>query len=172
MNRLPWVDRKFTFDIPPGWIYDIIERLRGTEHRLRAITREVPEQILVLKPEGGWSIKEHIGHLIDLEPLHTGRVDDFREGKSILRAADMSNQATEAADHNARKVDFLIDSFFILRNAFLEGLLSLDDKTQQSQALHPRLQVYMRPIDLAFFTAEHDDHHLASIRAALHGKRF
>jgi len=28
-------------------------------------------------------------------------------------------------------------------------------------ALHPRLQQPMRVLDMAFFTAEHDDHHLA-----------
>lgn|GEM_PF-5393098 len=32
-------------------------------------------------------------------------------------------------------------------------------------ALHPRLGVPMRLIDLALFTVEHDDHHLAVISA-------
>jgi hypothetical protein len=30
-------------------------------------------------------------------------------------------------------------------------------------AIHPRLKKPMRVIDLAHFTAEHDDHHLANI---------
>jgi len=30
-------------------------------------------------------------------------------------------------------------------------------------ALHPRLKTPMRLLDLAFFVAEHDDHHLATI---------
>jgi hypothetical protein len=30
-------------------------------------------------------------------------------------------------------------------------------------ALHPRLNVRIRVLDLAFFIAEHDDHHLARI---------
>ncbi|MFT4669296.1 MAG: hypothetical protein ACI9M9_001964 [Flavobacteriaceae bacterium] len=29
--------------------------------------------------------------------------------------------------------------------------------------MHPRLKVLMRPVDLLFFVAEHDDHHLATI---------
>jgi len=30
-------------------------------------------------------------------------------------------------------------------------------------AWHPRLKVRMRLVDLAYFVAEHDDHHLASM---------
>jgi len=30
-------------------------------------------------------------------------------------------------------------------------------------ATHPRLKVKMTPVDLAFFDAEHDDHHLLKI---------
>jgi hypothetical protein len=33
----------------------------------------------------------------------------------------------------------------------------------QRTALHPRLNVRIRVIDLVFFIAEHDDHHLAQI---------
>jgi|GEM_PF-4393916 len=31
-------------------------------------------------------------------------------------------------------------------------------------ALHPRLKTPMRIVDLAYFVAEHDDHHLSRIR--------
>jgi hypothetical protein len=34
-------------------------------------------------------------------------------------------------------------------------------------ALHPRLKTPMRLLDLAFFVAEHDDHHLATISELL-----
>jgi len=36
--------------------------------------------------------------------------------------------------------------------------LSVDDLERSS--LHPRLMVRMTPVDLAWFDAEHDDHHL------------
>jgi uncharacterized damage-inducible protein DinB len=113
---------------------------------------------------GAWSIKEHIGHLADLEELHTGRVDDFEAGLDVLRAADMSNAKTRAASHNTRSMDELIDDFARKRENLIERLSTLDDATQMRSVMHPRLQVPMRPIDMAIFTAEHDDHHLASMR--------
>ncbi len=44
----------------------------------------------------------------------------------------------------------------------LEGA---DEAAAVRSALHPRLGTPMRLIDLALFTAEHDDHHLAAITA-------
>jgi len=111
-----------------------------------------------------WSIKEHIGHLYDLEALHEGRLDDFRTRKEILRAADMSNALTNESHHNDRSTDALLQMFTKSRHDFITKLESLDDETQRRTALHPRLNVMMRPVDVAYFTAEHDDHHLASIR--------
>jgi len=40
---------------------------------------------------------------------------------------------------------------------------SYDESSVVRAALHPRLQQPMRVLDLAFFVAEHDDHHLAHI---------
>jgi hypothetical protein len=45
-----------------------------------------------------------------------------------------------------------------------QGLLDLQDDQLLGTALHPGLKTPMRIIDLAYFVAEHDDHHLASIR--------
>ena len=127
----------------------------------------LPETDCEFKPEGKWSVKEHIGHLIDLEDLHEGRIDDFLERKEALRAADMTNKKTHEADHNSKKVEELISEFFVKRKRFIDRLETLDDETLKSKAMHPRLQTLMRPVDLAFFTAEHDDHHLADVRGIL-----
>jgi hypothetical protein len=43
-------------------------------------------------------------------------------------------------------------------------LLSLTDEQLERAALHPRLKTPMRIVDLAYFVAEHDDHHLARVR--------
>lgn len=165
MIRTKWTERTFSFDFPEGWMFNIIERLHGTEPRLSMLIENLEEDNLRRKPEGQWSIKEHIGHLTDLEELHEGRLDDFMAGIPVLRAADMTNAKTEAASHNNRDVITLVREFSVKREQFIEKLRSLPDATLLSKAMHPRLQVPMRPVDVAYFTAEHDDHHLASIRA-------
>ena len=170
MQRTKWVERKFTFDFPEGWMYNIMERLQGTPARIKEMVIGLDEDLANLKPEGKWSIKEHIGHLYDLEFLHDGRLDDFKEGKEILRAADMKNALTEESHHNLSSLATLIDKFSKSRRDFLIKLNSLDDATLVRKSLHPRLQIMMRPVDVAYFCAEHDDHHLASMRAILDGR--
>jgi len=169
MQRTKWVERKFTFDFPEGWIFNIMERLQGTPVRIQEMVLSPDEDLANFKPGGKWSIKEHIGHLYDLEFLHDGRLDDFKEGKEILRAADMKNVLTEESHHNLSSLETLIDKFSKSRENFLIKLHSLDDSTLMRKSLHPRLQILMRPVDVAYFCAEHDDHHLASIRAILKG---
>jgi len=164
MNRTKWIDRKFNLDIPEGWLQNILERLLGTEIRLQSLTHGLDDNKALFKPNGKWSIKEHIGHLADLEEVHEGRIDDFMARKEILRAADMSNAATNSANHNNENITNLVNEFAFKRNIFISRLKNLDDETQKLHSLHPRLKMMMKPVDLAFFTAEHDDHHLASIR--------
>jgi hypothetical protein len=171
MQRTKWTERKFSFDFPVGWLPNILTRLRGTVARLNEMTLSLNDEDTSFKPAGKWSIKENIGHLSDLEELHEGRIDDFLAQKEILRAADMSNAKTFAADHNKKSMEQLIKEFSEKRKRFIARLEQLDDKTQNFKSLHPRLQVMMRPADVAYFTAEHDDHHLADIHEILSLKK-
>jgi hypothetical protein len=169
MQRIKWTDRIFDLQLPEGWLPNVLERLRGTETRIAAVTGALADSQLVLKPGGAWSIKEHIGHLTDLEELHEGRIDDFISRKETLRAADMNNNKTNRADHNQKSIQQLLRDFRIKRSELVLRLEKLDDPTQNFRSLHPRLKLMMKPVDMAFFTAEHDDHHLASIREIIKG---
>jgi hypothetical protein len=163
MERTKWVDRKFSFGIPAGWLYNVIVRLDGAPVRIRELISGLDEKQLSSRSGDSWSIKEHIGHLSDLEELHDGRIDDFIAGHSELRPADMSNRKTYAASHNDRQADELLEEFSMKRREFINRLLALSDEVMSSESLHPRLNEMMKPVDMAYFTAEHDDHHIASI---------
>lgn len=167
IQRTKWTERKFTFDFPEGWLSNILERLRGTTPRIVDMVSGLTEAQLIFQPEGKWSIKEHIGHLVDLEELHDGRLDDFLERKEILRAADMANTKTYEAHYNNKYIKDLIEDFKTKRAAYIKRIESLDDETFKFKSTHPRLQTLVRPVDMAYFTAEHDDHHLADIREIL-----
>jgi hypothetical protein len=162
--RLKWMERKFDFSQPAGLFPMTLERLRGTPARLMHIASTLSNEQLKKKINGSWSIQEHIGHLLDLEALHDGRIDDFLAGEKILRAADMTNAKTNDADHNSEDIKDLLKSFRDVRNHFVKRLENIPEKILLQDSLHPRLNVPMRPVDLALFTAEHDDHHLAIIR--------
>jgi hypothetical protein len=157
---LPWTDRHFTFNLPEELFPMVIERLRGTPARIEDKVRSLPTSLLTWRSGEAWSIQEHIGHLLDLDELHAGRLDDFLAGAAELRAADMSNRKTHEAGHNGRPVDDLLRDFRRERESFVARLDAWDPALISLTALHPRLRKPMRVIDMAFFTAEHDDHHL------------
>ncbi len=164
MQRTLWTERKFNFDFPVGLFPNILERLRGTPARLKEMTSGITEQHAERKANGKWSIKEQIGHLADAEALHEGRINDFLLRKESLRPADMKNAATNNNNHNASSIEELINNFSNKRSVFVSRLEQLSDEIHEVKSLHPRLKVQMRPVDIAYFTSEHDDHHLTSIR--------
>ena len=158
-----WFERKFTFDFPLELYPNVCARLRGAPARLEEITREIPPEHLTHKPDGKWSIQEHAGHLLDLEPLWESRVCDFLAGAETLTAADLSNQKTDEADHNACSLHEILAAFRNAREAKVTQLDKLCREDFARTALHPRLQQPMRMMDHVYFVAEHDDHHLARI---------
>ncbi len=160
---MKWFDRKFTFDLPLWMFPNIVERLRGTPARMEELTRDLPGDALTRSVQGAWSIQENVGHLLDLEPLWFARAVDFAEGADVLRPADLTNRKTHEAHHNEQSITAMLASFREERGKLVKMLDEVDDSFRGASALHPRLNQPMRPIDLAFFTAEHDDHHLARI---------
>lgn len=163
MNREKWTEHNFNLNIDPGWASNIIARLEGTEIRLQYYANILSEEQASKRLNGKWSIKEHIGHLIDLEELHLKRLHEFNDFVTELSAADMSNKATESANHNERSLPDLMKTFETERKIFLDTYHSLREDSLQHAALHPRFKVPIKPVDLLFFVAEHDDHHIASI---------
>ena len=158
-----WIDRRFEFNFPVGVFPCILERLRGTPARIQELVRNIPEAVLTKRTDGKWSIQENIGHLIKVEELHDGRIDDYLAGKETLRPADMKNRRTFDADYNSQDIDTVIESFRTVRMNFLGRLEEQDEEIVSRSAHHARLNISMRLVDMAYFAAEHDDYHLAVI---------
>jgi uncharacterized damage-inducible protein DinB len=119
--------------------------------------------MLTRRTGNAWSIQENVGHLLDLESLWEQRLDDFDAGAKVLHPADLENRQTHEANHNARDIDDLLRAFRAARLRIVSRLERMDDSALARVALHPRLQQPMSVVDLAFFVAEHDDHHLETI---------
>jgi hypothetical protein len=163
VKRSEWIERQFTFGLPMGMYPNVVERVRGTPARIEDLTRSLPPEILTRRDGDKWSIQEHAGHLLDLETLGICRLDDFEAGRDPLTAADMENRKTHEANHNASTMENILAAFRKDRMEFVRRLDAYDEAFVQRTALHPRLKVRIRVIDLIFFIAEHDDHHLARI---------
>lgn len=167
IQRQPWFERQFTFDLPVAAAPGLLERLRGTPARLAHRLAGVAPGILTARVGDHWSIQENVGHLADLEPLWMSRIEDLAAGRRMLQPADLENRRTHEAHHNARPLPELLGTFERARLDLVDQLERADEADWLRSAMHPRLQTPMRLLDLAFFAAEHDDHHLATITSLL-----
>ncbi len=162
MKKTLWFERIFPAIEDNGRFPTIVERLEGTPARLAAKMKHIDAD-LTLSKEGQWSIKKEIGHLIDLEPLWHERAKQILRGDGCMQIADLTNQRTHQTDHDAQSVATLIKRFRKQRYSFIQTIQHINADDLEKAAIHPRLGTPMRLIDLAFFVAEHDDHHLAQI---------
>lgn len=164
MPKQRWFDRKFDLGLQPETGAELLERLRDTPDRLEAAVRGLtPDQLTRRPAPDKWSIQENVGHLLDLEPLWDLRLDDYDAGAEALHAADLENRKTHEARHNERRLDELLAQFRATRLAIVDRIARMDAAALARTSLHPRLRQPMSVVDLCFFVAEHDDHHLRTI---------
>jgi DinB superfamily len=163
MSRIPWTERKFSFDFPIELFPEMIERVRGTPARVEDHLRSLSVNVLIRRDGERWSIQENAGHLLDLESLVMGRLDEYEAGAGTLHAADMTNRKTYEGNHNEQPVGRILDEFRTRRSELVGRLDGYQPEMFARSALHPRLNMPMRLVDMVYFQAEHDDFHLTRI---------
>jgi hypothetical protein len=167
ITQVAWLDREFVFSQPIGMFPISLERLRGTPARAKELVSGVREDVLAMRSHDKWSAKEHLGHLIDLEPLDARRLEEFLNRAEMLSAADIENRATENGSHREIPIADITRRLAAGRDQLIRRLEMLTEKEIEITAWHPRLQKPMRLLDWAYFLAEHDDHHLALARGVM-----
>lgn len=153
-----WFERNLVFGHRPEMLPYFLERLEGTMIRIDAKVRGVSDDILSIRLNGKWSVKENIGHLAEVDLIANKRLDEMKNGGAV-----MSPAVFEPKDYNPWPIEKIVSLFRDNRKANLEKYKWLTAEALASSSLHPRLQVAMTPVDLAWFDAEHDDHHLVKI---------
>jgi len=162
MEKLQWFERVFTFGLPKKMLPFYIERLEGTIPRIEAKVKYVPEEILSNKLDNKWSVKENIGHLAEVDEVANKRIDQMIAGISPLPPA-----VFEPKPYHELPIYEVINFFREARSKNIKRYRELSPSELEKTALHPRLKVMMSPVDLAWFDAEHDDHHLVRISEIL-----
>jgi uncharacterized damage-inducible protein DinB len=166
MKKITWFERQFTFGLPAGMLPFYLERLNGTAIRIAEKIRGISEDILSERVDGKWSVKQNIGHLAEVDEIALQRIDQMLQGIPVMLPA-----VFEPKDYNPMPVREVLQYFEENRAKNLAKYKSLRDDDLAKSSLHPRLQVQMTPVDLAFFDAEHDDHHLVTIHEILEAKK-
>lgn len=158
-----WFDRKFDFAQLSVSVEGLIERLRFTPLRLRERVKNLSARDVTHSVDGKWSIKENVGHLNDLEPLWHTRIEEIVAGVRVMKEADLSNTKTHEAEHNQIPLEKLLSQFTTNRAKLVNLCEQNSEVLTTASAIHPRLDKPMKIVDLMYFVAEHDDHHLATI---------
>jgi len=166
MKTIPWFERNFQTGFPIGMLPFFLERMEGTIYRLEHKVKGVPETLLSEKFVGKWSIKQNIGHLAEVDEISFKRIDEIIQGISPMSPAVFEPKL----DYNAKPVLEVLQYFQENRLRNISRYASVPENDLIKTSLHPRLKVIMTPVDLAWFEAEHDDHHLMTINSILNRK--
>jgi hypothetical protein len=167
MKQLAWFERQFTFGLPAGMLPFYLERLEGAISRIEKKVAGISNDVLSKKLDDKWSVKENIAHLAEVDEIALKRIDEMRQGISPLSPAVIQ----PGRDYNAQSILEVLAFFMNNRKKNLEKYRGLTDGDLAKSSLHPRLKVQMTPVDLAWFDAEHDDHHLVRINEILKALR-
>ena len=162
MEKLQWFERNFNFGSPKGMLPFFIERLEGTVVRIEKKIEGISEEILSIRLDNKWSVKENIGHLAEVDEIANKRISEMLAGTSPMTPA-----VFEPRPYYEWPIVKVVGYFKECRNKNIERYRDLKPDDLESSSLHPRLKVMMTPVDLALFDAEHDDHHLVRINEIL-----
>jgi hypothetical protein len=163
MTELPWFERNLVFGKPNEMLPYFLERLEGTIARIAAKVRNVSEEILSAQLNGKWSIKQNIGHLAEVDEIANKRIHEMISGISPMSPAVFEPKM----NYNEMPMEVVLEYFTKTRHENILKYGRLTDEELAKVSLHPRLKVMMTPVDLAWFDAEHDDHHLVKINFIL-----
>jgi hypothetical protein len=163
MKKVEWFQRSFSFGMPVGMLPFYLERLSGTAARMEEKTLKVSDEILSFKLDGKWSAKENMAHLAEVDEIALKRLDEMVNGISPMSPAVIQ----PSRNYNAQPVKEVIEYFRENRAKNLARYQLLSEGDLVKSSLHPRLKVQMNPVDLAYFDAEHDDHHLVRVNEIL-----
>jgi len=162
MNNLPWFERNLKFGYPKEMLPYFLERLEGSIVRIQTKVKGVDDKILSTKLNDKWSIKQNIGHLAEVDEIANKRLDEMANGVS-----PMSPAVFDAQDYNPWPIEKVLELYKTNRLKNLKKYQSISESDLLKSSLHPRLKVQMTPVDLAWFDAEHDDHHFVTINRIL-----
>lgn len=159
MNEVPWFERHLVFDKPKEMLPYYLERLEGTPVRVEARVSGLPEDFLSTSFNNKWSVKQNIGHLAEVDEVANKRIDEMLAGAKFMSPAVFEPKG----DYNAMTKNEVLAFFRSTRMENIRKYRTLQESDLDKSSIHPRLKVKMTPVDLAWFDAEHDDHHLVKI---------
>jgi len=162
-----WFERTFEFNLGSEQFDHLLQRLKVFPSQLQQVISSASTPIPMVTASKKWSVHENIGHLFVLERLWFSRFEEIKDGKKQMMLADLNNTATTTSGFNDLPIAHIHTSFEEARKKTIAWLEAINDEDLHKQSIHPRLNKPMNIIDLMYFVAEHDAHHLHAIHSYL-----
>lgn len=166
-----WNEINFATGTEFGKLPMILERLAGTPARIEDKIQRYPVQYLTEPPITGWSVQEHIGHILLLEKVWTLRIKEILDKKTELSGNIITENEFADNKFNEQNAAELLASFRIKRERMCYKISEVSPEEAALSSMHPRLKQLMTITDLAFFVCEHDDYHLSKMSEILRSKK-
>lgn len=144
--------------------HELIDELSGMPGRLRAISSEAANATPRSNEE--WGVPEIIAHLVDIERVYRGRINEvLSQDSAYLKAAD-PNALAQAHDYASRDMAASIEEFSEERGETLSLLFNLALKDWEKTGIHYK-HGEVSVEDLVERLIEHDTGHMEQIQQVL-----
>lgn len=156
----------------PEYYYSYVDRIgEGNILDLLSAQRETALKVLASIDEGQakrayapgkWTIKEVIGHIVDVERVFAYRALCFARGETAPQPGFDQDAYVRAADFNRRSLDDITREFSQTRDASLGLFRSFQEEVWLQVGVANGAEFTVRSI--AYIIAGHELHHLAVIQ--------
>ncbi|MEN9348294.1 MAG: hypothetical protein RLZZ77_1805 [Bacteroidota bacterium] len=145
----------------------LLEQLDQTPRQIAELTQSLSREQWRSAPNGKWSIAIHVGHLLTIESLWIGRMDNFVLGHDTLRAWNGTNQDTLDGRFNEQNPKGILEDFESIRTAHVQLMRKYEGRAGELSAMHPSTGKQMTLHEHAFTMLEHDYQHIEYIKGLL-----
>jgi uncharacterized damage-inducible protein DinB len=151
---------KYIARVPDG---NLVEQLREQIVDTSALLRGVPaDRADFAYAPGKWSIKQVVGHLIDVERVMTHRALRFARNDTTELPGFDENLWVENANFAARTIGDLVEEFEVVRSSTIQFARHLSAEEQARRGKANGQEVSVRA--LMYIIAGHERHHAALLR--------
>lgn len=142
---------------------DVLAALRSQRDDTLAVMRRLPaDRVDYRYAPGKWTVREVLGHVVDMEWVFTARALHFARAVPGGLPGVEQDDVMKVVDFAARPWLSLVDQYQHLREANLLFFDSLDDAAWNRAGIASEREFTVRA--LAYIIAGHDRHHLGVVR--------
>lgn len=143
----------------------LVDTLSGAHVILAGLIRAIPgDRLNVRRKPHFWTIREHVAHLAEVQPMLTGRLERFRDEVEPNFTPYIPSDGPPPAEVASPplSVDTALAQFASLRAAQVELIKSLPEAVWAKRGIHPEYEHYT-PAILVRHIAMHDHWHMYRI---------